>query len=154
MKLGKLLDFDVVVIDHAPTLSTEPDMLIDEPNYDLSKFDFRRSDSVIVLTKGTRDVDILRKLSDVNVRFVGLLASRKRVAEDLRLLREQGVREEFISSLHAPVGIDIGAITPMEIALSIMADVITVKHGKHGPHKTLQGEMLGKTVAVESKASS
>ncbi len=127
---GKLLGFEVVVIDPNPALTENPHQLLKDLDFDLSSFSFSRADSVIVLTKGGRDVEILETLSRVPMRFVGLMASNKRIQQDAEALKEKGVTEGFLNSLHAPVGLDIGAITPMEIALSIMAQVVATKYGK------------------------
>ncbi len=130
VKLGKLLDYDTVVIDHTPVLSEEPDRLIKDADFDLGTFDFASSDSVVVLTRGERDVEVLRALSKFNPRYVGLLSSHKRAKDDLATLRKLGVKEEFVRSLRAPVGADIGAVTAPEIALSIMAEVVAGKYGR------------------------
>lgn len=137
IRLAKQLDFEVVLINHNPVLTERPDVLISDLNFDLRRYEFRPTDSVVVLTKGARDVEVLEALSGAKVRFVGLLASRKRVLEDVAALRQRGVSEEFLSSLHAPVGADIGAVTPAEIALSILADIVATKYNKHLPHKPL-----------------
>ncbi len=138
VRLGKMLDFEVVVVDHAPVLTEKPDMLISDADYDLSNMEFSPTDSVVVLTKGERDVPVLKSVlsSKVKPRFIGLLASRKRVAEDIRRLEEEGVARQDIETIHAPVGVDLGAVTPAEIAVSIMSDVVAVKRGKHLPHKS------------------
>lgn len=138
VKMGKLLDYEVIVIDHNPFLTEEPDQLIDELDFDISEFKFKETDSVVVLTKGERDVEVLSKLSKFRLRFVGLLASRKRVKDNIDSLRKLGVDNGFINSLHAPIGIDIGAITPSEIALSIMADIVATKYGKQLPRKGIE----------------
>ena len=137
VKLGKLLDFEVIVIDHMPVLSGEPDRLITDLDYDVSNFEFSASDSVVVLTKGERDVAVLQALSKKKARFVGLMASGQRVRDDIDTLRAKGVDREFVEAIHAPIGVDIGAIAPEEIALSIMTDIIATKRGKHLPHKPL-----------------
>lgn len=130
VSLGKSLDFEVIVIDHSPMLNEQPDQLIKDADFQIDKFAFADADSVVVLTKGGRDVEVLKALSNFKLRYVGLLASSQRVNDDLTSLREKGVKEEFLSSLRAPVGADIGAITPAEIALSIMAELVAEKHGK------------------------
>lgn len=135
VKLGKALEFEVVVVDHAPLLTEEPDELITDPTYDLTNLKVGDADSVIVLTKGGRDVQVLEALSKFNPRYVGLLASRQRVQEDLALLRQRGVSAKFIDALRAPVGADIGAVTPSEIALSIISDVVASKYGKSLPQR-------------------
>jgi len=147
VKLGKALDFEVIVVDHAPSLSEEPDKLIDAPDYDPSNLRLDENDSVVVLTKGGRDIEVLVALSKFKPRFVGLVASRQRASEDLELLRKEGMPKEFISSIRAPVGADIGAITPAEIALSIISDIVAAKYGKTLPQKVPRAQ----TVPLEEK---
>ena len=137
VKLGKTLDFDVVVIDHSPVLTEQPDLLIKDAAYDLGSFEFGPSDSVVVLTRGERDIETLEILSRFNLRYVGLLASRQRAKENVAKLNAKGVEERFVTSLRSPVGADIGAVTPAEIALSIMAEVVASKHGKEVVRKAL-----------------
>ncbi|HUK80217.1 MAG TPA: XdhC family protein [Nitrososphaerales archaeon] len=137
VKMGKTLDFDVVVIDHAPMLTEQPDQLIKDVEYDVAKFPFIDTDSVVVLTRGERDVETLTKLSDFKLRYVGMLGSRQRVRDDLDKLREASVSELFLSSLRAPIGVDIGAVTAPEIALSILAEILAAKYGKEILRKAL-----------------
>lgn len=143
VKMGKTLGFETVVIDHLPVLTEDPDLLITDLDYDLHKFDFAQSDSVVVLTKGERDVPTLETLARKKVRFVGLMASLQRVKDDVDELKRRGVAREFIESLHSPVGLDIGAVTPEEVVVSIMADVIAAKRGKHVAHSVFLGKVLG-----------
>ena len=139
VKLGKSLDFDVIVIDHSPVLSEQPDLLISDVSYDLGSFGFESSDSVVVLTRGARDVEILRVLSKFKLRYVGLLASHQRARENADKLRVAGASEQFLASLRSPVGSDIGAVTPAEIALSIMSEIVAQKYGKEVPRKAQEG---------------
>jgi len=141
VKFGKALAFETIVIDHLPVLEEEPDRLITDLDYDLNAYPFGDTDSVVVLTKGERDANVLEVLSKKKTRFVGLLASAQRVNDDKAELRRRGVQQEFLDSIHAPIGVDIGAVSPEEIALSIMSDVVATKHGKHLPHKTVAGEL-------------
>jgi xanthine dehydrogenase accessory factor len=134
VRLGKLLDFEVVVIDHAPVLGEQPDKLIKAPDYDIGTFDFGTTDSVVVLTRGERDLETLQKLSKFKLRYVGMLSSRRRVTENIAKLRALGVRDEFLGSLRAPAGADIGAITAAEIALSIVAEIVAGKYSKDVIH--------------------
>ncbi len=131
VRFGKDLEFEVVVVDPAPQLSTAPDRLVTAGVPDPVALALGDRDSVVVLTKGERDVAVLSALSGTPLRFVGLLASRHRTEKDREQLRARGVREEFVTSLRAPVGVDIGARTPSEIALSILAEVVAAKYG-HG----------------------
>lgn len=131
-KLGRQLGFEVHVID--PTGMVEGGDKLHQLE-DPSKFEFEPEDYVVAVTRGRLDVPSLEALSKVKCRFVGFMASRQRIQETFAKLRAKGVSEEFLSSIHAPVGADIGGVTPQEIALSILADVVAVKRGKHVPHK-------------------
>jgi len=143
VRLGKTLGFETIVIDHMPVLTEDPDTLITDLDYDLSRFTFVESDSVVVLTKGERDVASLEVLSRKKVRFVGLLASLQRATEDVEQLKARGVSPAFLESLHSPIGVEIGAITPEEVAVSVMADIVAVKRGKHSPHSAFLRKVLG-----------
>ncbi|MDA4123480.1 MAG: XdhC family protein, partial [Thaumarchaeota archaeon] len=74
-------------------------------------------------------------------RYVGLMASRQRARDDMEALRRKGVPQSFVDSVYTPIGFDIGAVTPEEIALSIMTELVSQKRGKQPPHKLL-GEAL------------
>jgi len=66
-----------------------------------------------------------------------MLGSRQRVRDDFAKLREAGVSEQFVSSIRAPIGADIGAVTAPEIALSILTEILAAKYGKEVLRKAL-----------------
>ena len=68
-------------------------------------------------------------------RFIGLVGSRRHTGHHLEALRAQGVAEEIIARIQSPVGLDLGAITPAEIALSILAGVVAVRRRGSGGWK-------------------
>jgi xanthine dehydrogenase accessory factor len=85
----------------------------------------------VIVTRGHRhDLDALRALTAQNLRYVGLIGSRAKVKRIYDALREEGIPPDALRRIHAPIGLDIGAITPQEIAVSILAELIAVKHGK------------------------
>ena len=132
---AKALGFEIVVVDPMPDLREAPDAIVKSAVVDPKTIPIGNRDSIVVLTKGERDVDILESLSKTNARFVGLLASRRRLRKDIEELERRGVPQPFLSRLHAPIGLDIGARTPPELALAIMADVLATKYGRDVPHK-------------------
>ncbi len=134
--LGRRLGFEITVVDPTPVLPEPPDRVIRNGQLDPKEITLLAHDYVVVLTKGERDVAILEALSRTKARYVGLLASRHRLKQDLDELGRRGVSSEFLSSLHAPIGIDIGAKTPEELAVAILADVIATKHGKDSAHSS------------------
>lgn len=85
----------------------------------------------VIVTRGHKhDLDALRSLVQTPLRYVGLIGSRAKVKRIFDALREEGIPVDTLKGVHAPIGLDIGAITPQEIAVSILAELIAVKHGK------------------------
>jgi xanthine dehydrogenase accessory factor len=128
--LGRAVGFEVVVVDPNPQLRSKPDRVLALAVPDPAELALSRHDSVVVLTKGERDVTVLKTLAASPSRYVGLLGSRRRVLKDREELRAAGVSDHFLATLHAPIGIDIGARSPAEIAVAILAEVIAAKYGK------------------------
>ena len=86
---------------------------------------------VVVVTRGhTNDLDALRALAPRELRYLGLIGSRAKVAKIYDALTEEGMAAAVLKQVHAPIGLDIGAVTPQEIAVSILSELIAVKHGK------------------------
>ena len=86
---------------------------------------------VVIVTRGhTNDLEALRALAPRELRYLGLIGSRAKVARIYDALRADGMPAEHLARVHAPIGLDIGAVTPQEIAVSILAELIAVKHGK------------------------
>src|SRR5207344_3185382 len=86
---------------------------------------------VVVVTRGhTNDLDAMRALAPRDLRYLGLIGSRAKVARIYDALLEEGMAPDLLTRVHAPIGLDIGAVTPQEIAVSILAELIAVKHGK------------------------
>jgi len=85
----------------------------------------------VVVTRGhTHDFDALRALAARDLRYIGLIGSRAKVARIFEALEAEGMPVECLGRVHAPIGLDIGAITPAEIAVSILAELIAIRHGK------------------------
>ncbi|MEM3800514.1 MAG: XdhC family protein [Thermoplasmatales archaeon] len=126
IRLGREIGMSVVLIDPNPQVMEKPDEIYDPVTQKLEDFNFSKGDYVVILTKGLKDIDVLEKLSGKELSYIGLLASRKRIETDISLLRGK-VNDDFIKSLHAPIGLDIGAITPEEIAVSIIGEIISVR---------------------------
>ncbi len=125
--LGKKLDFRVTVIDHAPVLKEKPDELISNLDFDLKSFKFTKDDFVVILTKGERDIEALEAVEKHNPAYIGLMASRKRAAHDFEVLKGKGISQKFLDSINTPIGVEIGAITPFEIAISISSQITKVR---------------------------
>jgi xanthine dehydrogenase accessory factor len=86
--------------------------------------------ALVVAAHGRDELSVLRAGLEAGVPYVGLVASRKRGAAVIEELREDGVAQELLDAIETPAGIDIGARTPAEIALSILAQIVALRRGK------------------------
>ncbi len=84
----------------------------------------------IVATMGDHDEEALEQIAGAGAGYVGLVASRKRAEAVFTFLSSRGVAAEQLNRIKAPAGLDIGAVTPEEIALSIMAEIVQVRRAR------------------------
>ena len=109
---------DVVVADIPDWLSTHP---------------LHPRAYAVVVTRGHRhDLDTLRQLVAQPLRYIGMIGSRAKVRRVFEALQEASVPPEALQHIHSPIGLAIGAVTPQEIAVSILAELIAVRHGRAG----------------------
>jgi xanthine dehydrogenase accessory factor len=96
----------------------------------LEAADLPTSAYVVVLTRGHQhDLDALRSLAPRSFRYLGLIGSRAKVIRIWDALAAEGMPADSLERVHAPIGLDIGAVTPAEIAISILAELIAVRRG-------------------------
>lgn len=116
--------------------------------------------ALVVAAHGRDERSILRAALEAGVRYVGLVASRKRGAAVLDALRADGVPEELLARIDTPAGLDIGARTPAEIALSILARIIEIRRRSGAAPApatsmaTAIDPVCGMTVPVDARALS
>jgi xanthine dehydrogenase accessory factor len=104
---------------------------IDDIGAWLHKAELPSSAYVVVVTRGhTHDFEAIRALAARDLRYLGLIGSRAKVARIFDALESEGMPAECLQRVHAPIGLDIGAITPAEIAVSILAELIAIRHGR------------------------
>jgi xanthine dehydrogenase accessory factor len=107
------------------------DVIVDDIPSWLQRTTLPTSTYVVVVTRGHRhDLDALRALAPRSLRYLGLIGSRAKVKRIYDVLVEEGLRTEQLEQVHAPIGLDIGAVTPQEIAVAIVAELIAVRRGK------------------------
>jgi xanthine dehydrogenase accessory factor len=83
-----------------------------------------------VVTRGHQhDLDAMRALAARDLKYLGLIGSRAKVARIYDALLEEGLPPECLQRVHAPIGLEIGAVTPAEIAVSILAELIAISRG-------------------------
>lgn len=136
VQLAKLYDFHTVVIDprgiftNKTQFNTQPDFIFEKyPSEILYRFKLDAYTYAIVLSHDPKiDDNALEILLRSEVGYIGALGSRKTHAKRVNRLQEKGFSAEEIEKIHSPIGTDINAKTPKEIALSIMGEVIQVKN--------------------------
>jgi xanthine dehydrogenase accessory factor len=91
-------------------------------------FDFGQDDYVVLMTRGhAHDHTILEQIYDCPARYLGMLGSKPRIAKIWQLLEAKGIAREWLDRVHAPIGLNIHARSPEEIAVSILAEIIQVR---------------------------
>jgi len=96
----------------------------------LHRADIPSSAFVVVVTRGHQhDLDAMRALAARDLSYLGLIGSRAKIARIYDALVAEGMPAECLDRVHAPIGLEIGAVTPAEIAVSILAELIAVRRG-------------------------
>lgn len=135
---AKTLGFRTVVVDARGAFATperfaHADELIMAWPDEVLEGKLNSNSYVVLLTHDPKlDDPALKVALPSPARYVGALGSPKTHEKRLVRLREEGMPEEQLARLHAPIGIKIGAITPEEIAVSIIAEIVAARHGRTG----------------------
>jgi xanthine dehydrogenase accessory factor len=136
VKLAKTLGYHTVVIDPRTAFATRerfPDvdeLIVEWPSIALEKLHPDQGTYIAVLSHDEKlDNPALQVALSSPARYVGVLGTRKKVSQRFEVLRGLGVTEEQLSRLHTPIGMNLGAILPDEIALSILAEMVAAWHG-------------------------
>ena len=133
---ARKVGFAVTVVDDRPAFASyarfpeAKEVLCDSFEEALPRLHIGAGDFVCVLTRGHRDdVTCLKYLLRGNEpRYLGMIGSHRRVKGLFELLAEEGFDQERLARVHAPIGLAIGAVTPAEIAVSILAELIAARH--------------------------
>ena len=134
-QIAQLLDFYTIVIDDRIEFANEK--LFPEANevhcisyHDAQRyFPNEKNTCFVIVTRGHKDDKLcLKKVIDIESLYVGMIGSRKKVKKTFDDLLNEGYSQDLINRVHAPIGLDIHAVTPGEIAISIMAEIIDIKN--------------------------
>ena len=124
-----LLDFDVTIFEDRPEFANPdrfPGAAIvggDVPAA-IGAFEYGWNSFLVIATRGHKlDADCVLAAVKTDVRYIGLLGSRRKTVLIANMLKEEGISADRIAVIHAPVGLDLGGRTPAEIALSVMAEI-------------------------------
>ena len=131
--IGTTIGFEVVVDDPMADRGHYPQaarLLTDD--FDYSRLAPQAEDCVVVATQHKGDHESMARCLRSPVAYIALIASRKRSKLVLDYLREQGFSETELARVYAPAGLDLGARTPEEIALSVLSEMVMLRHKASG----------------------
>jgi xanthine dehydrogenase accessory factor len=144
VKLAKALEFRVTLmgLEATPERFPQADQVLDQ--LDFSQVEVRPNSFIVVASHGNYDEDALEAALRTNAGYVALISSKTRAGAILQYLRDSNLPAERVARLKYPAGLDLGAVTPGEIALSILAEIVQV-HRRQG-----QGTEEDETVLPEA----
>jgi xanthine dehydrogenase accessory factor len=154
VRLGRALNFSVAVIDPTATGERFSDADTILTDLDLSQIKFTPQTHVVIATHGKYDERALEQILDTEAPYIALVASKKRGQAAVDYLRGIGVPAEKLSRIKFPAGLDIGAQTPDEIAVSIIAEIVQVRRKPRStklPIVTVSMSQQAPTTMIETK---
>jgi len=138
-RIGKYLGYTVTVVDARPVFATKarvPDadeVVVAWPDDFLSKAPVDKRTALVILTHDVKfDIPLLRVALRTDAGFIGAMGSRRTHANRVDELRRLGISDADLARISAPVGLDIGARTPEETAISIAAEIIALREDRRG----------------------
>jgi len=142
-KIARLIGFRVIVIDNRPEYATPerfPDAeqtIVTDYAGAFSQLQVERSSYIVIVTHGHHgDEVVLTGALHTPARYIGMIGSKKKNETVFQHLLDKGFTREQLQRVHAPIGLEINAQTPEEIAVSIMAEIIAVRRNSTAQLKT------------------
>jgi len=133
-KVAVIAGFDVVVVDDRSAYANRerfPDareVIADDFEAVAARLDPPEASYIVIVTRGHRDdMRVLRWAVNTNARYLGMIGSRRKTISIYKELEREGIPPEKFAHVHAPVGLEIGAVTPEEIAVAIVAEMIAIR---------------------------
>ncbi len=136
--LAKMVGFKVVVLDDRPDYANRDrfpvadDIVVEDFARVAERVPVEENSYLVIVTRGhMHDYTVLKQFLRSPARYIGMIGSRRKRDALYRRLLEEGFSEEELARVHAPIGLDIGAETPEEIAVSVVAEMIKVRRSSH-----------------------
>ena len=155
-QMAQLLDYEITVIDDREDFANSIrfpgiEVLQGDIASTLTRLDPGWNTFVVVATRGHKlDAHCLRAAVATQARYVGLLGSQRKTVLIAKMLRDEGVGEDRLRAVHAPIGLDLGGRTPAEIALSVLSEMSQERFGGTGRPLRLPEERLERAVLSHS----
>lgn len=131
---AKSLNFRVTVCDDRAEFANKErfqqadNIIVEDFESVLDKVKINKNSYIVIVTKGHKcDEIVLEKAVKTDAKYIGMIGSKRKVLTIFKHLKERGVPEETLRKVHSPIGISIGAVTPEEIALSIVCELVKIR---------------------------
>ena len=133
-KVASMAGFEVTVVDDREAYASKErfpsarEIVVDDFENALEKIEPGEDSYLVIVTRGHRDdTRVLRWAVTTRARYVGMIGSRRKVASTYKELEKEGLSASLFERVNAPIGLEIGAVTPEEIAVAIVAELIAAK---------------------------
>ena len=133
-KVAQNAGFDVIVVDDRDAYANRDrfphanEVMAEDFDQAMARLTPNESSYIVIVTRGHRDdMRVLRWAVQTRARYVGMIGSKRKTIAIFKELQREGLPAQRFERVHAPVGLDIGAVTPEEIAVSITAELIAVR---------------------------
>jgi xanthine dehydrogenase accessory factor len=161
-RIAALAGFSIVACDDRPQFANTarfPDaseVHAEEWEKIFAQLDINEFSYLVITTRGHKDdMRVLRWAAGTRARYVGLIGSKRKVISIFKALEEEGIPREPLDRVHAPIGLEVGALTPEEIAVSIVAEMIAVRRHAATPlSKSLGSDETPQSLAQEVRSES
>lgn len=158
-KVAQMLDFEIFIVDPLAQKENFPEDCRIIPDFfenNLPNITISKNTYIVIVTRHKDDLPTLRAALKTKAGYIGLIGSRRRVLQAFRILLNEGFTEGQLEKVNAPIGLRIGAETPDEIAVSIMAEIIQQRRiGVSQPAEPMKVKFASlKTIMSESEHES
>jgi len=133
-RFAKLLNFRVAVCDERAEFANKQrfpnadGIIVEDFERIFDKIDVNKNSYIVIVTRGHKcDEIVLERAVQTDAKYIGMIGSRKKTLTILKNLSKKGIPEEALSRIYSPIGLSIGAVTPEEIALSIVCELVKIR---------------------------
>jgi xanthine dehydrogenase accessory factor len=156
-KIAKMVGFKVVVIDDRPAFANRErfpmadDTLVEDLYTVFERLRIDDQSYIVAVTRGHQhDEPVIEQAIRTEARYIGMIGSKRKISRMWKKLIERGANPDRLAQVHAPIGLEIGADTPEEIAVSVVAQLIQVRRGRKDRRRLSNYERVSAVVPATS----
>lgn len=146
-KIASLLDFDIVIFEDREEFLTHErfplakELVLGPMKETLRDYKIDENSYIVIVSRGHKyDQESLEEVVNSNAKYIGAMGSKRKVITTMNNLKELGFSEENLNKVYAPIGLNIAAESPEEIAMSIISEILLVKNQGNPNHSKFVGK--------------